>query len=422
MTDFGALRFRATALSAYRPSTIGRKRPASLEGAFVDMLVCRRGRLCGEICMDEQGEFVTAVYEVEGPEPKAQARAERVCLDQTIEAEPDLLCAPLRDKIVGRLEELRPLAGGGYQATICYSGDLVGRDVSDLLNLLFGTSSLRSDVRLLSFTMTKGLLSSWNGPRYGVAGLRKATGVPHRPLLCAVLKPLGRSADELAELAAQFVLGGADLIKDDQALLDQSFCPFDERVARCAEAIAAASAQRGRPCLYFAHVSGALDQMRQRAARAKRRGAKGLLAAPGLTGFDALRALASDETLALPVVSHPSLLGTFISHKAIAPGIAYGLLSRLAGADMTIFPAFDAGYLMTKADCVAVAANCTKLWGHLLPTMPAIGGRIGMDRIPELTRALGKDIVFVLGSRIQQDQRGVMAAVEEFERALAKTT
>jgi ribulose 1,5-bisphosphate carboxylase large subunit-like protein len=77
---------------------------------------------------------------------------------------------------------------------------------------------------------------------------------------------------------------------------------------------------------------------------------------------------------------------------------------------------------MTKADCVAVAANCTKLWGHLLPTMPAIGGRIGMDRIPELTRALGKDIVFVLGSRIQQDQRGVMAAVEEFERALAKTT
>src|SRR5689334_23818079 len=93
-------------------------------------------------------EFLTAVYEVEGPETKARALAQRICLDQTVEAEPDLLCVPLRDEIAGRLEDLRPLVGGAYQATIRYPGALVGRDLSDLLNLLFGTSSLRSDVRL----------------------------------------------------------------------------------------------------------------------------------------------------------------------------------------------------------------------------------------------------------------------------------
>jgi ribulose-bisphosphate carboxylase large chain len=372
--------------------------------------------------MDEQGEFLTAVYKVEGAEAAARSVAERVCLDQTIEAEADLLHAPLCNDIAGRLEDFRPLPGGGYQATIRYPGAVVGSDVSGLLNLLFGTSSLRCDVRLLSFSMTKGLLSSWSGPRYGVAGLRKATGISSRPLVCAVLKPLGRSAAELAELATQCVQGGADLIKDDQALLDQSFSPFEERVARCAAAIAEASAQRGRPCLYFAHISGALDDMRQRAARAKRLHASGLLAAPALTGFDALRALASDETIALPLASHPSLLGTFTFEKAIASGIAYGLLPRLTGADMTIYPAFDAGYRMTKDECMAVAANCTKSWGHLLPTMPAIGGRIGIDRIADVTGALGKDIVFVLGSRIQQEQRGVAAAIEAFERVLSKTS
>jgi ribulose 1,5-bisphosphate carboxylase large subunit-like protein len=77
---------------------------------------------------------------------------------------------------------------------------------------------------------------------------------------------------------------------------------------------------------------------------------------------------------------------------------------------------------MTKDECVAVAANCTKSWGHLLPTMPAIGGRIGIDRIADVTGALGKDIVFVLGSRIQQDQRGVAGAIEAFERVLSKTS
>ena len=54
-------------------------------------------------------EFLTAVYEVDGPEMQARARAERICLDQTIEADADLLAPPLRAKIVERL----PIAGQG---------------------------------------------------------------------------------------------------------------------------------------------------------------------------------------------------------------------------------------------------------------------------------------------------------------------
>jgi ribulose-bisphosphate carboxylase large chain len=366
-------------------------------------------------------EFLTAIYEVDGPEMQARARAERMCLDQTIEGDADLLTPSLRAKIAGRLQNVQPLSGGRYAATIRYAGDLLGGECSDLLNLLFGTSSLRSDVRVLSFTLTKGLLSSWRGPRYGMNGLRQAVGVSNRPLVCAVLKPLGRSPNELAELATQFVLGGVDLIKDDQGLLDQPFCPFHERVARCAEAIATGSTQRGRPCLYFAHVSGALDSMRQRAAQAKRLGATGLLVAPGLTGFDALRALVLDETLTLPIASHPSFLGTCLSRNGLAPAVAYGLLPRLGGADMTIYPSFDAGYLMSKDDCVSVAVSCRQSWDHILPTMPSVGGRMGPDRIGELTTLLGQDVVFVLGSRIQQDQRGVVAAIEEFQRVLTES-
>lgn len=368
-------------------------------------------------------EFLTAVYEVDGPEIEARARAERICLDQTIEADADLLSPFLHGRILGRLRNIEPLAGGRYAATIRYAGDLLGSDCTDLLNLLFGTSSLRSDVRLQSFSLTKGLLSSWRGPRYGINGLRQAVGVSNRPLACAVLKPLGRSPEELAELATQFVRGGVDLIKDDQGLLDQPFCPFNERVASCAEAIATASARRRRPCLYFAHVSGTLQSMCERAAQAKTLGVTGLLVAPWLTGFDALRALASDETLVLPIASHPS----FALHGArrgdgLAPAVAHGLLPRLAGADMTIYPSFDAGYLMSTEDCVSVAASCRQPWGHLLSTMPAVGGRIGADRIGGLVTALGRDTVFVLGSRIQQDHRGVVAAVEEFQQRLGQSS
>lgn len=365
-------------------------------------------------------EFLTAVYEIDGPASTAQIMAERICFDQTIEAETGLLPHVLQSEIVGQVQNLHQSAEGRYEATIRFRGELLNGDCADLLNVLFGTSSLRGNVRLLSFSMTDGLLSFWQGPRFGLERIRQLLAMGNRPLLCGVLKPLGRSARELAELAAQLVEGEMDLIKDDQSLLDQSWSPFEERVSRCAEAIGDRSRRRGRPCLYFAHVSGAYETMRKRAARAKALGATGLLISPGLTGFDAMRSLGSDESLNLPILSHPALLGASVGSErgGVAPGVLYGLLPRLAGADLTIYPAFGAGYSISQQDCLSIAQRCRKSWGALHPTMPAVGGRIGPERLSELRSVLGSDVAFIVGSRIQKDPDGIPAALRAFHRAM----
>jgi ribulose-bisphosphate carboxylase large chain len=371
----------------------------------------------------DSAEFMTAIYEVDGPEPRARATAERICFDQTIEAEKDLLPPLLQSVILGHLDGLRPISGGRYEATIRYRGELIGADCSDLLNVLYGTSSLRGDVKLLSFTMTKERLSFWRGPRFGIDGLRKAVGVVGRPLLCGVLKPLSRSPQELAQLATQFVEGGVDVIKDDQGLVDQRWAPFEERVARCADAIGRASQRRGRPCLYLAHVSGAWDVMRRRAIYAKTVGATGLLIAPGLTGFDSLRTLCVDDALMLPVACHPALLGAAVGdcRSGLAPAALYGLLPRLAGADITIYPAFGSDFLMSQPECMSVAATCRQPWGQLRSTMPAVGGRIGAERLTELGTLLGCDTIFVLGSRLQKDPDGMAQAIQALHRVLANS-
>lgn len=365
-------------------------------------------------------EFLTAVYEIDGPASTAQIMAERICFDQTIEAETGLLPHVLQSEIVGQVQNLHQSAEGRYEATIRFRGELLNGDCADLLNVLFGTSSLRGNVRLLSFSMTDGLLSFWQGPRFGLERIRQLLAMGNRPLLCGVSKPLGRSARELAELAAQLVEGEMDLIKDDQSLLDQSWSPFEERVSRCAEAIGDRSRRRGRPCLYFAHVSGAYETMRKRAARAKAFGATGLLISPGLTGFDAMRSLSSDESLNLPILSHPAFLGASVCSErgGVAPGVLYGLLPRLAGADLTIYPAFGAGYSISQQDCLSIAQRCRKSWGALHPTMPAVGGRIGPERLSELRSVLGSDVAFIVGSRIQKDPEGIPAALRAFHRAM----
>lgn len=365
-----------------------------------------------------------AVYRVIGMEADARAKAELICIDQTVEASEEILTPELRDRIVGRIESFHHTSDGRYDATISYPGDLLGRDCAGLLNVLFGTSSLRSGVRLMSWDLPASLLSQWRGPRFGVQSLREATGVPGRALVCAVLKPLGRSPRELAELAYQFALGGVDLIKDDQGLMDQRFCPFDERVARCAEAVAKGMTQTGRPCLYLAHVSGPLEVMRRRAHQAKEAGARGILVAPGLTGFDGLKTLADDDSLALPIMNHPSFIGSYAVHQdsGIAPAALYGQLARLAGADVSIYPSYGTGYAMTKEDCLAIVAACRTPWRHIKPILPTAAGRIGCEQVAELGPLYGPDVVFILGSRIQQAQRGLIAATQRFVKEVERWT
>lgn len=370
------------------------------------------------------GGRVTALYEVRGSERDALARAERIALDQTVEAGAESLTADLRRRIVGRVEHLRAVAPQRFEVTISYSADLIGDDCTSLLNLLFGTSSLRRGVRLIAWSLPDALASRRAGPRFGLPGLRAAAEVPDRALVCAVLKPLGRSPQELAELAFQFSIGGVDLIKDDQGLMDQSFCRFGERVTRCAEAVAQGAAERGRPCLYLPHVSGALDVMRRQAQHAKEAGAGGLLVAPGLAGFDSLRALAEDQTLALPIASHPAFLGTYALHpgSGLAPAALYGQLPRLAGADLSIYPRFGAGYGMSRPACRAVAQACLSSQGPLRPTAPTAAGRIGVKDVKGLARFYGRDVVFILGSRIQQDAAGVARATRQFMKEVERCT
>jgi ribulose-bisphosphate carboxylase large chain len=160
--------------------------------------------------------------------------------------------------------------------------------------------------------------------------------------------------------------------------------------------------------------------MRRRAAQAKSLGASGLLVAPGLTGFDALRTLRLDDEIALPIASHPSMLGTFVDRGGggLASPVVYGLLPRLVGSDLSIYPAFGSDYPMPQQDCVSVATHCRKSWGHLKSMMPAVGGRIGAGRLTELIAALDNDLIVILGSRLHQFPGGVVEAMMEFHRTL----
>lgn len=369
------------------------------------------------------GDRFSVEYHLAVTESQARSMAERLCADQTIEAPLSLLrTCPIPEGLLGRVEAFVREEESRHRARISFPAELFGRSFAQILHTVFGTASLSPQIQVTDIHLPTQLPEGWPGPRHGMTGIRRKAHVTNRPLACAVLKPVGLSPEALAELAHSFALGGVDLIKDDQGLGDHAFCPFEERVQRCVASIRHASCATGRTCLYFPHVVGSLEDIRQQTQFAKQAGADGILLSPGLVGYQALHDLSRDIAEALPIMSHPAFLGTYAMTptQGLAPSVLYGRLPRLAGADITIYPTYGLNFPISRLDCTQIAAACTESWGPLLPIFPTAAGRMGEERIREMCEVYGRDCVFILGSQIRESSDGITASCERFMQSLDK--
>lgn len=363
------------------------------------------------------GERFRAIYHLTGDEAAARAKAEDVVIEQTIEFPAEL--APqgdIRDHIFGRVEDLRPLDGGGYEATISYANETAGSDLVQFLNVVFGNISIKPGIRLVRLELSRGKLAEFRGPRFGRQGIRDLVGVPDRALMCSALKPMGLSNADLAQMAYEFALGGLDLIKDDHGLADQSFTPFKERVERCAEAVARANAQTGLHCLYIPSVTTRADRVVEYARFAKSAGAGGLLICPALVGFDLMRVLADDDGIDLPIMSHPSFNGSYVLNRnqGIGHGTLYGELQRLAGADMSVYPNFGGRFAFSVDECREIVAATEAPMGDLKPIFPAPGGGMTMESMPRSQAVYGQDVVYLVGGGLHRHSRNLTDNVHYF--------
>jgi ribulose-bisphosphate carboxylase large chain len=357
-------------------------------------------------------------YGLQGSEEQARRIAELLCLDQTIEAPAELLAEyPESRRLIGHIEDFHP-CDHGASAAISFPVDLFGSSCTQFLHTLFGTASLKPGIQVKEVHLPETLPDGWSGPRYGLTGVRVLVDVPRRPLVCGVLKPVGASPQDLANLAYQFALGGLDLVKDDQGLSDHVWCPFDERLKRVGDSLARAANETGRPCLYFPHVSGPWEVLHERASQAQRSGAGGLLASPGLTGFEAFHDLANDDAIALPLFWHPSFLGTYYvnQQQGLAPAVLFGRIPRLLGADLSISPTFGLEFPLNPEDCRLVSTACRDRWGILKPIFPTAAGRMEYSRIQEMIEVYGRDLCFILGSQVRISPDGIRPACERFVR------
>ncbi len=355
---------------------------------------------------------IRVTYLVQASAAGIDRRAEALLLEQTVE----LPRAVVRDgwvlkHIVGRVEDVRPEARGTFRVTVTHPLATAGTDPAQLLNVLFGNSSLQPDVVLADVELPPDAFQWLPGPRAGIAGLREAAGVFDRPLLATVLKPMGLSPERLAALCGTFARAGIDLIKDDHGLADHAFCPFEARVEACLRATA------GTPALYVPNLSGTPEQVGRQLAFARRAGARAVLLSPMIVGLPLLHQLTAAPE-GVPILAHPALGGVLRASEVLL----YGKIFRWYGADAVIFPHTGGRFSYSEETCHGLASALRAPLPTVRPAFPMPAGGIRLDRVPELLEFYGPDCVLLLGSSLYEGGDQIFERAREVAERVARAS
>lgn len=357
-------------------------------------------------------------YEIHRDDARSVAEAIRV--EQTIEFPYDLAADWIQREIVGQILSLKVLRAGLSLVEISYDLRTTGNELPQLLNVAWGNVSLFKGVRLIDIAFEEDVAAIFKGPRFGIDGLRTRFTVPARPLVATAIKPMGTDAQGFAEIATTLARAGFDIIKDDHSLANQPWATWRERVARVADAVHKTNARTGFKTAYMPSLNLPAGEILQAAVEAEKLGAGGLLLLPGITGFDSMRTVAENDEVALPIISHPSMLGSFVSNptQGIAHGVLLGTIMRLAGADISIFPNFGGRFAFTSAECSEITRAARADRRGIAPIWISPAGGMTLDRIPEMRAFYGEDLALLIGGALHrgdlyENARAMRNAVEK---------
>jgi 2,3-diketo-5-methylthiopentyl-1-phosphate enolase len=291
-----------------------------------------------------------------------------------------------------------------------------------LLSTIPGNISFGFPVKLVDLEFPESLLAKFPGPKFGVDGLRELLGVHDRPLVNNMIKPCTGFPPEVgARLVYEAAAGGVDVIKDDELLGGSpEFSPLEKRVEMYMAAIQRADAEKGEKTLYTVNITGPVDRLRDNALRAIRAGANALMVNYVATGLSALRGLADDPEIDVPILGHATAGGSMIvsPFSGITAPLIMAKLPRMAGADI-LNDLVPYGKLpILKSKYVLIAQACRARLGQLKPSFPNAVAGTYPGNIPEILADLGLDCVLGAGGGIHAHPMGPKAGAVAMRQAI----
>lgn len=325
-------------------------------------------------------------------------------------------------RLDGEVLALEP-SGNGYVTQVRYPAEIfeagnIPQYLSVVAGNLFGLGRLEA-VRLLDVDFPASLVP-FRGPKFGLEGVRKLVGTTERPHVGTIIKPkVGLTPEDTAEVAYHAAVGGVDLIKDDETLTDQTFCPLDERLPAVMARLDEAKEETGRQVLYAVNISARADEIVARAEHAIDLGANMLMIDVITCGFTALQALAEAPSVTVPIHVHRTMHGAITRNPE--HGIAMRPIARIVrmlGGDQlhtgTVSGKMSHDVSELKGDNTAL----TEEYFGLEPTFPVASGGLHPGKVAAEIENLGTNIVLQAGGGIHGHPDGTEAGARAMRQAV----
>jgi len=315
----------------------------------------------------------------------------------------------------------------GDRCTIAFPMDDFSLDVGGVPQImsvicgnLFGLDALQG-VRLEDCVFPKSMIKEFKGPKFGIAGLRKALKRPEKPLVGTIVKPkIGLPPQGYHDYIYEAGLGGLTNGKDDETLSNQRFCPLEERVVAIAEAIDTVKQETGHRMMHAINVTTRGDRVLEVAERAQELGATELMVDVLTAGFAAVQVLAEDPSIKLPIHVHRTFHAAFTRDPY--HGVAWSVftkLTRMCGGDAMHIGTFGVGKMHSDAkEDLASQKACTEPMGRLKPVMSVCSGGVHPGLVEKLVRIGGKDIQIQAGGGVSGHPEGVRGGAMALSQAV----
>ena len=293
-----------------------------------------------------------------------------------------------------------------------------------LFTTIYGNISMGGPLKMVDVRFPKAFLKEFKGPKFGDIGIRKLLGVKERPLLNNMIKPCVYSDPKIgADLAYKAAVGGCDIIKDDELIADVGFNPITERVTAFMEALDRADSEKGEKTLYTVNITDRVDRMFELADIVQEHGANALMVNHISTGYSAMRKLAEDPSVKVPILGHMDLAGALYQDpvSGISSPLVLGKFGRLAGCDTIVHPA-PYGKAPTTADRFKETARQMVMpmrnAPHIKRTLPMPSGGITPSLVEKCVNDLGTNIMIGSGGGIHAHPDGPIAGAKAFRQAI----
>lgn len=370
-------------------------------------------------------EYILLTYSFETTMDPRMAVASLCCEQSTAQWKRAGVDEDFRVHYGAKAISLEPLGAQSYRVEIAHPHRNFGPRLPNLLSAAAGEGPFYCPgIEVIKWTdmeLPRHYLQNFEGPRFGLAGVRKQLGVGDRPLFIGVVKPnIGLAPQDFATLAYEAWRGGLDIAKDDEMLADADWSGVVERTTLTCRARQKAEQETGQRKFFLANITDEVDRITQLHDSVVQAGADAVMINTVFTGVSALRSLR--RVAQVPIASH--FTGTSVFSRMPQFGISskvFTKLQRLAGADIIIMAGFGERMACSDEEVLENVQACLEPWGPIQAALPVPGGSDSAETLPAVYRKIGhKDFGFICGRGVFGHPQGPEAGARSLYDAWAK--